>query len=172
MAGLLNRMRRAALLEPTLYEEVEADTHASWQAVGVVILSGLAAGIGSGAGLSAGRIVGWTLIALLGWYLWAYLTYIIGARFLPEPQTSADHGELLRTIGFSSAPGVLRILGLIPGLRGVVFVGVSVWMLVAMIVAVRQALDYTSTFRAIGVCTVGWFAIMLLIFMFASPLSS
>ena len=172
MAGIIHRMRRAALLDTALYEEVEADTQATWQAVGVVVLSSLAAGIGSGARQGVGGIVVWTLMALIGWYMWAFLTYIIGSRFLPEPQTNADHGELLRTIGFSSSPGILRILGIIPGLRGIVFAIVSVWMLVAMVIAVRQALDYTSTYRAIGVCSIGWLAILLLIFIFASPLSS
>ena len=75
---------------------------------------------------------------------------------LPEPQTRADHGELLRTIGFSSAPGLIRVLGIIPGLADPVFSVAGVWMLVAMVIAVRQALDYKSTWRAIGVCVVGW----------------
>ncbi len=75
---------------------------------------------------------------------------------LPEPQTRADHGELLRTIGFSSAPGLIRVLGIIPGLAGPIFSVAGVWMLVAMVIAVRQALDYKSTWRAIGVCVVGW----------------
>ena len=172
MAGVIDRMRRAALLDSTLYEEVEADPRATWQAVGVVVLSSLGAGIGSGARHGIGGVILWTGIVLGVWYIWAYLTYVIGTRFLPEPQTHADHGELLRTIGFSSSPGVLRVLGIIPGLRGIVFIVVSVWMLVAMIVAVRQALDYTSTYRAIGVCSIGWIAILILIFIFASPLSS
>jgi len=92
----------------------------------------------------------------VGWYIWAYLTYFIGTRLLPEPQTKADHGELLRTIGFSSSPGLIRVLGIIPGLQGIVFPIAAIWMLVAMIIAVRQALDYTSTLRAIGVCIIGW----------------
>ncbi len=171
MADFIDRMKRAALLDITLYEDVEADTNATWQSVGVVVLSSLAAGIGSGIMHGVGSMVTWTLIVLLGWYIWAYLTYFIGVRILPEPQTNADHGELLRTIGFSSSPGVLRILGIIPDLRGIVFTIVNIWMLVAMIIAVRQALDYTSTYRAIGVCSIGWLAILILILILASSLS-
>ncbi len=172
MASFIDRMRRAALLDTALYEEVEADPNATWQAVGVVVVSSLAAGIGSGTSYGIGGMIGWTMVVLIGWYIWAYLTYIIGSKLLPEPQTNADHGELLRTIGFSSAPGVLRILGIIPGLTGIVFAIVGVWMLVAMIIAVRQALDYSSIYRAIGVCSIGWLVILLLVFIFASPLSS
>jgi hypothetical protein len=149
-------MFRAAKLDAQLYEEVEADKGAMGQATGVVVLSAVAAGIGSlGTGGLNGIVVG-TISALLGWYIWAFLTYFIGTRFLAEPQTHADHSELLRTIGFSSAPGVIRVLGIIPGLAPFVFLVAAVWMLVAMVIAVRQALDYTSTWRAIGVCAIGW----------------
>jgi hypothetical protein len=88
----------------------------------------------------------------------------VGVKLLQEPQTKANHKELLRTIGFSSSPGMIRVLGLIPGLGGAVSLIASVWMLVAMIVAVRQALDYTSTWRAVGVCVIGW-VIQLVVLM-------
>ncbi len=149
-------MVRAAKLDVQLYEEVEADQGALGQATGVVILSAVAAGIGNlGTGGPLGLGIG-TIGALVGWYVWALLTYFIGTKFLPEPQTRADYGELLRTIGFSSAPGVIRVFGIIPGLRALVFLVAGIWMLVAMVIAVRQALDYTSTWRAVGVCVIGW----------------
>jgi hypothetical protein len=149
-------MIRAAKLDVSLYEEVEADKNAMSQAVAVVGLASLAGGIGfmPTAGLT-GLVIG-TVGSLLGWYIWAFLTYIIGTKLLPEPQTQADHGELLRTIGFSSAPGMLRIFGIIPGLGGLVNLLAGMWMLAAMVIAVRQALDYHSTYRAIGVCLIGW----------------
>ena len=156
MASLGDRMIRAAKLDRDLYEEVEADTGATRQAMLVVVLSSLAAGIGStGVGGLTGLLLG-TLAALAGWYIWAFLTYFIGTRILPESQTEADVGQLLRTTGFSSSPGLLRILGILPGFTGIVFLGCAVWMLVAMIIAVRQALDYHGTGRAIAVCLIGW----------------
>ena len=94
--------------------------------------------------------------AFVAWVAWASLTYLIGTKLLPEPQTQADIGQLLRTIAFASAPGLLRLLGVIPFLGRTVYVLASIWMLLAMIVAVRQALDYRSTGRAVGVCLVGW----------------
>ena len=156
MTNFQNRIIQAAKLDVNLYEEVESDSGAMGQAMGVVLLSALAAGIGSiGTKGAAGIVIG-TITALIGWYVWAYLTYFIGTKFFPEPQTKADHGELLRTIGFSSAPGILRILGIIPFLYEIIFFISGVWMLVAMVIAVRQALDYKSTLRAVGVCIVGW----------------
>ncbi|HJY84723.1 MAG TPA: hypothetical protein VKK81_27030 [Candidatus Binatia bacterium] len=159
MASLFTRMLRAAQLDAALYEEVEADHGALWQATSVVVLSSLAAGIGSrGIGVSGGLLT-MTVATLLGWYIWAYLTYFIGTRWLPGLRTEADWGQLLRTIGFSSAPGILRVIGVLlpgPAWVSVMFLLVATWMLIAMVIAVRQALDYESTARAVAVCAVGW----------------
>jgi len=175
MNFFINRMMRAAKLDVNLYEEVEADKTAMGQAVTVVILSSVAAGLGgiAKAGMS-GLVVG-AVAALVGWLIWAYLTYLIGTKLLPEPQTKADYGELLRTIGFSSSPGIIRILGIVPGLFWIVSTAASVWMLVAMVIAVRQALDYSNTLRAVGVCAIGWviqILIMSVLFSFVGPPAS
>jgi len=154
MASFGERMVRAAKCDVAVYEEIEADAGATGQAVAVVVLSSVAAGLAVGGGVG-GLVVG-TLASLLGWALWAYLIYWIGARWLAEPETNADWGQLLRTVGFANTPGIIRILGLIPGLRGITFFVAAVWMLVTTVIAVRQALDYRSTGRAVGVCLLGW----------------
>ena len=111
--------------------------------------------MGLGAGGLGGVIVG-GIGALIAWVAWAFLTYIIGTRLLPEPQTRADLREMMRVLGFAQSPGLARIFGSIPGVGPLVLGIVSIWMLAAMVIAVRQALDYTSTWRAVGVCIVGW----------------
>jgi hypothetical protein len=168
MADIKQRMIRAARLDVSLYQEVEADQQSMGQAMTVVILSGAAAGIGSLGVLGLKGLVIGTLSALVGWYVWAYITYLVGTRLLPEPETRATHAELLRTIGFSSAPGVLRALGIIPGLYSIVFFITSLWSLAAMVIAVREALDYRSTLRAVGVCAIGWIVQSLLAWLFFS----
>ena len=102
MASFFDRMFRAAKLEVQLYEEVEADRGATMQATIAVILAAVAAGIGSLGSGSALGIVSGTMVALVSWLVWALLTYFVGTRLMPEPDTRADYGELLRTIGFSS----------------------------------------------------------------------
>ena len=168
MASFTDRMIRAAKLDGSLYEEVEADRDATGQAMSVVILSSLAAGVGAFRQGGIPALLFITLAALLGWVAWALLTYLIGTRLLPEPQTKADFGQMLRTTGFSSAPGVIRILGLLPGFGLLSAAVAGVWMLVAMVIAVRQALDYQSTGRAVGVCLIGWTIQFLLLYL-ASP---
>lgn len=152
------RLMGAARLDPRTYEEVEADRGALGQAVLVVLLASIAAGVGLG-GLGELRLPDLLVgsLAALGWWIsWAVLTFLIGTRLLPEPQTRADAGQLLRTIGFSAAPGLFWVIGVLPGWTLPTFMVVSIWMLVAMIVAVRQALDYSSTARAVAVCLAGW----------------
>ena len=162
----LNRIIRACKLDISLYEEVEADKSATLQAALVVVLSSLAAGVGA-LSLGASNFLMAPILSLISWYVWAYLIYFIGAKLFPEPNTKASHGELLRTIGFSSAPGLIRIFGFTPDLMTITFIGGGIWMLVAMIVAVRQALDYESTWRAIGVVVIGFLvqAIVLIILL-------
>lgn len=172
MSRILDRIFRAAKLDANLYEEVEADKSALSQAMVVVVLSSLAAGIGSISDAGLGGIALGTVAALIGWLIWAYLTYIIGTKLLPTPETKSDYGELLRTTGFSSAPGLIRILAIIPGLAGIVFLVAGIWMLVAMIIAVRQALDYKSTMRAIGVCIIGWIIQAVVIGIFFAVFAS
>ena len=165
----VNRIIRACKLDVSLYEEVESDQSATFQAALVVILSSLAAGIGA-ISLGSYNFIMPAIISLISWYIWAYLIYLIGAKLFPEPSTKTDHGELLRTIGFSSAPGLIRVFGFTPELMTIIFIGSGMWMLVAMIIAVRQALDYQSTWRAVGVVVIGFlvqaFILILLLRIF------
>ena len=174
LASFTERMIGAAKLDVHVYEEVETDTGATSQAMGVVLLASLAGGIGAvglGTGGLGSFIIG-AIAALIGWVSWAFVTYIIGTRLLPEPQTRADVGELMRTLGFAQSPGLLRIFGSLPGVGPIVLGLTQIWLLVAMVVAVRQALDYHSTFRAVGVCLVGWVlstVIGVVLLLFVAP---
>ena len=160
----VNRIIRACKLDVSLYEEVEADKSATFQAALVVILSSLAAGVGA-LSLGASNFLMAPILSLISWYIWAYLIYFIGAKLFPEVNTKADHGQLLRTIGFSSAPGLIRIFGFTPELMSITFIGGGIWMFIAMIVAVRQALDYQSTWRAIGVVVIGFLVQAIVLIM-------
>ena len=155
-ATVARRMWRAARLEAGLYEEVEHDRSATPQAFAVVLCASVAAGVGSfhNGGWTG---IAWSSVAwLVGWYAWARTTWWIGTRLLPGPETHADPGELLRTLGFSSSPGVLLAFGLVEPLAGAIFLVCALWMLACMVAAVRQALDYRGNLRAIAVCAVGF----------------
>jgi hypothetical protein len=156
--GFVMRLIGAISLDVPVYEEIEADRAGTGQALAVVLLSSLATGVGArGFGdITINGVLFFSMGALLGWMAWALVTFEVGYRLMPQPQTRADVGELLRTTGFATAPGLFRVFGIMPGATWPVFAATSIWMLVAMVVAVRQALDYTSTARAVAVCVLGW----------------
>jgi hypothetical protein len=145
----------AARLSKETYEEVEADSAANGQAVAVVVLSIVAAAIGSHVS-DPRSIFGVVAVLLLSWIVWVLLTLFIGTKLLPESTTHADFGQILRTTGFSSSIGILRIFGLLPVIGPLILSAVTIWMLVTFVVAIRQALDYSSTARAFAVCVLGW----------------
>jgi hypothetical protein len=168
------RVIGALSLDAAIYEEVEADRTATGQALAVVVLSSIAAGIGSRGlgGTTVQGVVFIMVVSLIAWATWALVIFEVGARLLPEPDTRTDVGQLLRTIGFASAPGMLRVLGVMSAATVPVFAITAVWMLAATIVAVRQALDFHTTGRAIAVCCLGWalaIAIAVVIGLFFGP---
>ncbi len=169
--SLVQRMIRAARLDASLYEEVEADRTATRDAAIAVTLVAVATGIGSAlAGAFAARPEGLPapnpLIALiigivgslLGWLIWSYVTYFIGTRMFGGRATP---GEMLRTIGFAQSPGILNLLSFIPFLGPILSLVVGIWSLVAGVVAVRQALDFT-TGKAILTTVLGWIFLIII----------
>jgi hypothetical protein len=140
MATFVERMQGAAMLNIPTYEEVEHDRTATGQAAMVVAIAAVAQAIGSARG-GGGGIIGALIGQIIGWAIWAGLTYLVGTKLFGG---TADWGELLRTLGFSQAPGVLYALGFIPGLGSLIRFAVGIWVAVAGVIAVRQALDITT----------------------------
>jgi len=151
-----NRLFRAAKLDTGLYDEVMEDQKAMFQAMMTVFIYSMAAAYGSfgrsgTAGINFGMIT-----TLFGWYVWAFSTYFIGVRLIPGAQSIIDRKSVLRGLGFASSPGLIRILGLAPGLSGVIFLVATIWMIVAATVAIKQALNFESIYRAAGVSVIAW----------------
>ena len=167
--GILDRMVRAAKLDVSLYEEVEKDAAATNQAILVVIVTSICSGVGTAigghlragpGGFLLGLVVG-IISALVGWLIWSFITYFVGTKVFKGPQTEATYGQLLRCIGFSDSPRALAILSFIPVLGGIVAFVAMIWSLVAMVIAVRQALDFT-TGRAVATCIIGFIALVVI----------
>lgn len=156
MTLYLYRLFGAMTLDPDMYEGIEGDRSVTWQAALTVVLASIAAGLGASAWTSARPATFATLtgIALATWIAWAVLTCEIGRRLLPEPTTRTSLGELLRTVGFAAAPGLLQVFALLPHVGLAIFAFTVLWMFVAMVVAVQHALDYRSVWRATAVCVV------------------
>jgi hypothetical protein len=168
MASFVDRCLGAARLDRATYEEVEADASATGQAVLVVALAAIAAGIATFDQSGTPGIVVGTIGSLVAWFLWAYIVWLVGTRLLPEASTQADVGQVVRTTGFSAAPGMLIVLAIIPAIAGIVGVVTNLWMLVAMVVALRHALDFQSTGRAVLVAVLGFVAYVAVFVLIAA----
>jgi hypothetical protein len=167
MASLQDRVIGAMTLQATTFEEVEHDGSATSQAALVVLLAAISNGI---AWLWYGGLTGVVenaVWALVSWVLWAGLMWIIGTKVMPGRNTEADLGQLLRTMGFAQAPRLLSFIGIIPIIGWVIVFALFVWTLVATVIAVRQALDYDSTLRALLAVGLAFVCALVLTFLFA-----
>ena len=162
----INRIYRSIKIEPQLFDEVQKDKKATIQAAIVVVLSSAAAGVGA-IQLGATNFFIAPLLSLISWVVWAYIVYFVGVKLFPEKNTETTHSALLRSIGFSSAPGIIRIFAFNSDLMTVTFIGSAFWMLACMVVAVKQTMNYLSLWKAFGIVIISWLvqAFFLIIFL-------
>ncbi len=173
---LIQRMIGAARLNVHTFEEVEADPKATTQALIVVIIVSLASAIGAVlatmiAGGGVGKLVSSVIFGVVRgvgfWAVWAFLTYILGTTLFKTAETHANWGELARTTGFAQSPGVFQALFFIPKVGPIIVLISSIWQVVAMVIGVRQALDYKDTLRAVGVVVVSFLIVAIPLFLIA-----
>ena len=156
IALFLNRIFRSFKIDPEVFNEVQKDKNATISAAFVVILSSSAAGIGA-TSLGTSNFILAPVFSLISWFVWAYIVYFVGVKLFPDTKTKTTQASLLRAIGFSSAPGIIRIFGFNEDLMTVTFIGAAFWMLVCMVVAVKETLNYKSLWKAFGVVIISWF---------------
>ena len=152
----INRIFRSIKIDPEVFNEIKKDKRATLSAAIVVILSSTAAGIGATA-LGGNNLILAPIYSLISWFIWAYIVYFVGVKLFPDSKTKTTHTALLRSIGFSCAPGIIRIFGFNEDLMAVTFIGSAFWMLACMIVAVKQTLNYKSLWKALVVVIIAWF---------------
>jgi len=169
MADLTGRMIGAMKADVKILEEIEADPNALTQAITVIVIAGVAALIGNvfRIGIIGGII--FLVAELIEYALFSLLVFLIGTKIMPEPATKADFAETFRTVGFAAAPGVFSVLAIIPFLGVLVSFVIRLWGLVIAVVAVRAALDYSNTARAIIVCLIAGLICWVVVFVLFLP---
>lgn len=163
---MIGRMIGAARLSSHTYEEVEADGRATIQAFLIVVLVSVAGIVGSLLSGDEIEVVRAVVVGIVGgiasWAIWALVTWIVGATILKTEHTEASWGQLARCTGFAQTPGLLNVLAFIPLVGGIIALVAFIWRFVAMLVAVRQALDYTSTWRAFFVILISFIPVVIM----------
>ena len=113
----------------------------------VAIATGIGGILSGDATLLDGLLFG-VIRGIVVWVVWALAALLIGTTILKSESTEADWGQLARGTGFAQTPGILGILVFIPMVGPIIAFLSFIWQVAAMVVAVRQTLDYTSTWRA------------------------
>ena len=164
IAQMLERMLGAALLRTDTFEDVEHDRGATMQAAVVVILVSISGAVGGALSGEAALVTGIILGIISGvvwWVMWAAGCWIVGTTILNTPETRADWGELARGIGFAQTPGLLSVLTFIPSVGWLIGVVIFIWRFIAMLMAVRESLDYTSMWRAFFVVLIAFIPVAI-----------
>ena len=159
------RLQKAIFLDVNFYEEVEKDKKFTDQAMMTVVLVAVVQGLMIG-GLAPIALVQGIMGSLIRFVIWAFFIAFVGTRILPEPETESNTGELIRTLGFAYAPGLLVILKVFPVINYFIDPVVLILQISAMTIAVRQALDFNSTVRAVGVCIVAFILMFISLTLF------
>jgi hypothetical protein len=165
-SSFVERVIGAIRLDPATYEQVEHDTDATWQAALVVAVAAIFSGVGSTGGRTR-DLVGGVVSAVIFWAIFALFAYLVGVYLLKGPQTSATFGEVLRALGFSYAPSLIAILGLIPGIGFLFILIAGIWSLIASVIALRQSLE-VSTGRAVAIAVVAFLAMVVVLAIIAA----
>lgn len=170
MASLGERMVGVMKADVRTFQEIEADPNAMSQAITVIVIAGVAALIGNvfRIGIMGGIIS--LVISLITYALWSLLIVVIGTKLMPEPTTKADFNEAFRVIGFTAAPGVFKVLAIVPFLGPLISFVIAIWMLVIGVIAVREVLDYSNTGRAIIVCLIAMVIVWCVTLLVLTPL--
>jgi hypothetical protein len=151
-----DRVIGAMKLEPNAFEDVERDPTAIGQAVGVIVLAAVSAGIGNIYWGGISGIVTTAITSLIGFLIWSVIVWLVGTKLMPEPTTKADFPETFRVLGFSAAPGLLSFITIIPLLGYLIMFVIWLWQMASMIVAVKAVLDYSTIGKAIVVVLIGF----------------
>lgn len=170
MATFGERMIGAMKLDANTFEEIERDPAALGQAVTVIVIAAVSSGIGNIWRIGVTPIVGGVIGTLIAYLIWTGIVFLVATKVMPAPGTKSDFKEALRVLGFAAAPGVFYILAIIPFLGPIIGFFVWVWTLIVMVVAVRQAFDYTDTFKALLVCVIGFIGFIIAYMVIALPL--
>ena len=154
------RVVGALKLDANTFENIERDPTAMGQAVGIVALAALASNLGQIWRLGFGVMLVGVCSSLVGYVIWSVVVWLAGTKLMPDPATKADFPETFRTIAFAASPGLIGVVTIVPFLGWLLMLVLTpiiwLWSMAAMVVAVRQVLDYSETFKAAIVVLIGF----------------
>lgn len=156
MNTLVSRMIRAAKLDDSLFEELINDPSTHGQSVWVVAIFAMTTGFGLFSRAGAIAVNSCLVTTYLAWYFWAFTLYFVGTYLFREAEKKIDRKTIMRVMAFACAPGVLRLLGVIPQTSVVLFIATSVWIIAASVMGIKMAFKIPHTGKVILLCAGTW----------------
>ena len=170
MQALFQRMLRAARMDAQLFEEIVSDPTLQGQSVWVVAIFAMATAFGTFTLISGTAVNIGLLTTMIGWYIWAFSVFYIGTRILKGDSAPPDRKTIMRVMAFACAPGIFRLLGLIPKTTTLVFIVTSLWMLATAVFGLKKVFPQRSTFKISVVTVVTWIGATLFQFILIATL--
>jgi hypothetical protein len=159
MNSLVRQTIGAMTFRAAIYREIATQPGATAPAIGILLLSCFVPGSVS---IVYGTLGG-ILYSFSGWAIWICLAYMIGAKIFPESPVDSGLLRLLRAGGFAASPALLGFFGLAAVVGHILPITTTVWVIAATAVAIREALQYRTTSRAVAVCLASWAGTLLIL---------
>ena len=158
----LNIIVRSLKLDKTLYKENKYFGEAGIYFAGLImILDGVAGAVAANTVIKTA--IGMSgLTAILTWFIWAILIYVLGVKIFPDKQTKVSFKKVLTAVGFAHAPGLLRFFAVTPELMIPIIFITQFWIFAALIISIRQILNFKSNLKSFGIV---FLSFLIIVFM-------
>ena len=161
MKPIFKRMQRAIMLDQTLFDEIVADPSIQGQSVWVVAIFAMTTAFGTFSMISGTAVNIGLITTIITWYIWAFSVFYVGTRILGPMSEGSDRKTIMRVVAFASAPGVIRLLGVIPKITMIILAISSIWILIAAVMGLKKVFVQATTAKITMVCVGSWFAASL-----------
>jgi len=158
----LNIIFKSIKLDRTLYSDNKNFGEASIYFAGLImILDGIAGAVAANTVIKTAIAMS-GLTAILTWFVWSILIFVIGVKLFPDKNTKVPFKKVLTAIGFAHAPGLLRFFAITPELMVPIIFITQFWIFAALIISTKQILNLKSNFKSFGIVFLSFLIIAFL----------
>ena len=158
----LNIVFKSIKLDKSLYSDNKNFGEASIYFAGMImILDGIAGAVAANTVIKTAVAMS-GLTAILTWFIWAILIFVIGVKIFPDKQTKVSIKKVLTGVGFAHAPGLLRFFAITPELMIPIIFLTQFWIFASLIISKREILNLKSNFKSFGIIFLAFLIIAFL----------
>jgi len=158
----LSIVSKSLKLDKSLYRDPKNFGEASIYFAGIImILDGVAGAVAANTIVKTAVAMS-GLTAILTWFVWSILIYVLGVKIFPDKQTKASFKKVLTAVGFAHAPGLLRFFAVTPDLMITIIFLTQFWIFAGLIISTKQILNLKSSFKSFGIIFLSFLIIIFL----------